>query len=98
VAGRVDHSLEQHVLALHAKAVKPIQVLEKKLLRAEKRKFETQKRQVEAIRDALFPKDNLQERIENFMPFYARYGSDFLKLLFDHSLPLEQQFTVLTLK
>ena len=98
VATRVDRTLEQHVSALHAKAVKPLQVLEKKLLRAEKRKFETQQRQVEAIRDVLFPNDNLQERIENFMPFYARYGREFLKLLFDHSLTIEQQFTVLTLK
>jgi bacillithiol biosynthesis cysteine-adding enzyme BshC len=98
VATRVDRTLEQHVSALQAKAVKPLQVLEKKLLRAEKRKFETQKRQVEAIRDALFPNENLQERIENFMPFYAHYGREFLKLLYDHSLTLEQQFTVLTLK
>ena len=98
VATRVDRTLEQHVSALHARAVKPLQVLEKKLLRAEKRKFETQQRQVEAISNALFPNGNLQERIENFMPFYARYGRDFLKLIFDHSLTLEQQFTILTLK
>ena len=98
VATRVDRTLEQHVSALQAKAVKPLQVLEKKLLRAEKRKFETQQRQVEAVSNALFPNGNLQERIENFMPFYARYGRDFFKLIFDQSLTIEQQFTVLTLK
>ncbi len=98
VATRVDRSLEQHVSALQARAVKPLQVLEKKLLRAEKRKFETQQRQVEAIRNVLFPNDNLQERLENFMPFYARYGRDFLKLLYEHSLTIEQKFTILTLR
>ncbi len=98
VATQVDRTLEQHVSALQAKAVKPLQVLEKKLLRAEKKKFESQHRKVEAIKNALFPNGNLQERVENFMPFYARYGREFLKLIFDHSLTIEQKFTILTLK
>ncbi|HUR11669.1 MAG TPA: bacillithiol biosynthesis cysteine-adding enzyme BshC [Flavitalea sp.] len=98
VATTVDRTLEQHVSALHAKAVKPLQVLEKKLLRAEKRKYEAQERSIEALRQNLFPHDSLQERIENFMPFYAKYGREFIETIEKNSLALEQQFTVLTLE
>ena len=97
VASKVDRSLEQHVSALHAKAVKPIEILEKKLLKAEKKKFEAQQRQITGIKSHLFPKGSLQERIENFTPYYARYGPEFFDLLYNHSLLLEQQFTVLSL-
>jgi len=96
VASKVDRSLEQHVSALQAKAVKPIQMLEKKLLKAEKRKFEAQQRQLSAIKAELFPNESLQERVGNFMPFYSRYGPDFFKLIWENSLLLEQEFTVVT--
>ena len=55
-------------------ALKALQELEKKLLKAEKRKFGDQRRQIHTIKSALFPFDSLQERIENFMPYYAKWG------------------------
>lgn len=91
----IDKSLQQHVEALLARALKPLQELEKKLLRAEKRKYEAEERQIHVIKSALFPKDGLQERIENFMPYYAKWGMDFFTLLYNHSLTLEQEFVVL---
>jgi bacillithiol synthase len=68
--------------------------LEKKMLRAEKRKFVTQKNQLTKIFTALFPDDGLQERTENFMLFYSRLGNDFFKVLYDASLTLEQEFCI----
>ena len=97
LSGTVDPSLSQHVESLQSKAIKPIMELEKKLLKAEKRKFEEQTRQIAQIKSGLFPLNNLQERIENFIPYYARWGRQFLELLFDHSLALEQEFTILEL-
>jgi len=94
-AAAVDASLLQHVEALQAKTLKPIQELEKKLLRAEKRKYETEQRQLQAIQSALFPGNGLQERIDNFMPWYAKWGSGFIEMVYNHSLTLEQQFVVL---
>ncbi len=91
----IDKSLQQHVEALLARALKPLQELEKKLLRAEKRKYEAEERQIHVIKSALFPKNGLQERIENFMPYYAKWGMDFFTLLYNHSLTLEQEFVVL---
>jgi len=97
-AAGIDKSLQQHVDALQARALKPLQELEKKLLRAEKRKYESEQRQIHTIKAALFPKDGLQERIDNFMPWYAKWGKDFLATIYTHSLTLEQEFAVLTEK
>lgn len=96
VAQQVDNTLTSHVVALQAKALKPLHELEKKLLRAEKRKFEAQERQLTAVKNTLFPNNSLQERVENFMPFYAKWGKEFLQMIYDHSLALEQQFVVIS--
>lgn len=96
-AGATDKTLEQHVEALRAKATRPLYELEKKMLRAEKRKYKDQQRQIQHIRKVLFPNNNLQERIDNFMPFYAQWGTAFIDLLYEQSLTLEQEFVILTI-
>lgn len=95
LARPVDPTLEQHVTALQARALEPIRTLEKKLLKAERRRFGDQQRQLAALKADLFPHDNLQERVENFMPWYAALGPGFIDGLYRHSLVLEQQFVVL---
>lgn len=94
-AGAVDKSLLKHVEALEARTIKPLQELEKKMLRAEKRKYEAEQRHIQLIRSALFPRNSLQERVENFMPYYAQWGQSFIDMLYEHSLSLEQQFVIL---
>ena len=91
----VDPTLEQHVEALQARALEPIKTLEKKLLKAERRKFSDQQRQLAALKAALFPHDDLQERVENFMPWYAVSGPAFIRALYEQSPVLEQEFQVL---
>ncbi|WP_431216711.1 hypothetical protein ACQ86N_20345 [Puia sp. P3] len=93
----MDPTLEQHVTALQTRAVEPLRVLEKKLLRAEKRKFADQQRQLQSLKTSLFPGDGLQERVENFMPWYALYGKEFIRKLYEESPALKQQFVVLAL-
>ena len=97
LARPVDPTLEQHVMALQSKAVEPLRVLEKKLLRAEKRKFADQQRQLQTLKTALFPGDGLQERVDNFMPWYATYGKEFIRRLYEQSPTLEQEFILLSL-
>jgi len=92
----VDPTLVQHVEALQAKALHPLKELEKKLLKAEKRKFADQQRQIGALRSALFPKNGLQERIENFMSWWASRGPEFIRDIYHYSPTLEQVFVVLT--
>ncbi|MBS1661520.1 MAG: bacillithiol biosynthesis cysteine-adding enzyme BshC [Bacteroidetes bacterium] len=95
LARPVDPTLEQHVTALQTRAVEPLRVLEKKLLKAEKRKFDDQRRQLQTLKTALFPHDGLQERVENFMPWYAQHGQAFIHHLYKHSPALEQSFVIL---
>lgn len=93
-AGAIDSGLIAHVAALQARAQKPVEELEKKMLRAEKHKYEAEQRQLHQLKEVLFPKNGLQERIENFMPFYAKWGPAFIEMLYQHSLGLEQEFGV----
>ncbi|HMJ47881.1 MAG TPA: bacillithiol biosynthesis cysteine-adding enzyme BshC, partial [Ferruginibacter sp.] len=60
-AGAVDPTLQKHTEALQQLALNKIEALEKKILRAEKRKFEAQQRQLNKLRTRLFPNNSLQE-------------------------------------
>ena len=95
IAGDIDSTLTRHILALEAKHLKSLSALEKKMFRAEKKKFEAQQNQLSKIFLALFPDDGLQERTENFMLFYAKYGKHFFNLMYENSQSLEQEFCVL---
>jgi uncharacterized protein YllA (UPF0747 family) len=97
-AGAVDVSLAKHVEALKTKAVYRLQELEKKMLRAEKRKFADQQRQIHTIKSALFPGAGLQERYDNMLYYYAKWGQDFIARLYEHSPALEQEFVVVSEK
>jgi uncharacterized protein YllA (UPF0747 family) len=80
---------------LETQALQKLEELEKKLLRAEKKNHEEVRRKIHEIREALFPMDNLQERIDNFIPWYAEYGTAFLEVIYKNSLTLQQEFTIL---
>lgn len=95
IAGNVDVTLAEHVGALETAALKKITELEKKLLRAERRKFTEHQRTVRNIKEALFPKDSLQERVDNFLPYYAKWGDAFIRTIYDHSNPWQDGFTVI---
>jgi len=94
-AATVDSTLHDHVAALKTKAVQRLQELEKKMLRAEKRKFDTERQRIHKIRAELFPGNSLQERVENISGFYGLFGKPLLDLLLHHSLTLEQKFAIL---
>jgi bacillithiol synthase len=95
ISGAVDKTLEQHVEKLETQGLQKLEELEKKILRAEKKNHEEVRRKIHEIREGLFPLENLQERIENFIPWYAEYGQSFIDLILHHSLALEQKFVIL---
>ena len=66
------------------------------MLKAEKKKFDAQQRQVEKIKNILFPNESLQERVDNIMPYYAVYGKGFIEMLYENSTGLKQEFCILT--
>jgi bacillithiol synthase len=94
-ASAVDITLERHTEALQKLALNKLHALEKKMLRAEKKKFEAQQRQLTKLKSHLFPNNSLQERIDNLIPLYAKWGSDLMKILYENSLGLEQEFVML---
>jgi bacillithiol biosynthesis cysteine-adding enzyme BshC len=96
-AATVDPTLLQHVEALKVKAVYRLQELEKKLMRAEKRKYADEQRQIQTVKQQLFPGNGLQERKESFLSFYSKNGSGFIDALYQHSLSLEQEFVIMTI-
>ena len=72
-----------------------LETIEKKMLRAEKRHQADKLRQIETIKDALFPNGNLQERTDNFLNFYQQ-DTDFINKLVNQFDPFDFQFNVLS--
>lgn len=67
------------------------------MLRAEKRKFETEERQLNQFKQQLFPNNSLQERIDNLSGWYSRYGSAWIDMLKAQSLALESEFSIVVI-
>lgn len=91
----VDLTLEKHSLALQAKALDKLESLEKKMLRAARKQSEAEGRQINKLKERLFPGGNLQERVDNLIPYYGTYGHNFIDEVYVASLTLRSQFCVL---
>ena len=76
-----DDGLQKSIRANLQKQLNEMQKLEQKLLRLEKNKHETTLNQIEKIKAQLFPNNSLQERHDNFIPFYLKYGDNFIEIL-----------------
>jgi bacillithiol biosynthesis cysteine-adding enzyme BshC len=94
-AAQIDKSLVQHISALQVNAERKLNTLEKKLFKSERQSFEQLNRQVEKWKKELFPKNGLQERVENFLPFYAKYGKEFIEIIVEKSPALSNEFIII---
>jgi len=97
-ANSIDATLEIHIEAIAIKAIKKIEQLEKKMLRAEKRKYSDQKNQLQNIKADLFPNKSLQERVENFSYFYSIFDKELLNIILTSSKGLQQEFSLAEIK
>lgn len=95
-AEQVDATLGKLVAARHKHAHDDLERIEKKMLKAEKRRHEDKLRQIEAVKDALFPNGSLQERTDNFLNFYQS-NPRFIGELIQQLRPFDFRFNVLTL-
>lgn len=95
ITAKVDITLSRHAEALMVKAEDKIKALEKKLLRAEKRKHDASIKQIEKLKSGLFPGKNLQERVENIMPWLSVFGMGLLEKIYNSSPALSPSFTIL---
>lgn len=90
----VDATLEKAVLAEESKFAKVLEQLEGRLLRAEKQKHDTAVQQLRNLKEKLFPGQGLQERRDNFLNFYPRYGRAFFDELLQELNPLSRDFII----
>jgi len=93
---KIDTSLGDHAKNLSIQAQKKLALLEKKMIRAEKRKQKTSIDRIQVIKGSLFPKNSLQERVENFSEWVGAYGWDWVEAVLQNSTTLNPAFTIIT--
>lgn len=95
IALQTDKSFTGAVYAQKTKQLKGLENLEKRLLKAQKRKFSEDLTRIVSVQNEFFPNQSLQERQLNFSEFYIENGSIFLTKLFQDLQPLTQDFTII---
>ena len=97
IANDTDVSFIGAVDAQQRKQLKGLENLEKRLLRAEKRKHFLLINRIKSLQDQLLPNKSLEERQRNFSEYYLAHGHDLIIALKESLKPLEQAFTILEL-
>ncbi len=96
-ANAINPTLTKHILALKIKQINKLKALDKKLLRAEKRNLQEGINKINSLKNNLFPNNILQERYNNIIPFYAKYGPTLIDELLQNSLDVESKFCIITI-
>jgi bacillithiol biosynthesis cysteine-adding enzyme BshC len=94
ITKQTDKSFFGAVKAQEIKQIKGLENLEKRLLRAQKRKLTDVLERVTDLQNELFPNKSLQERQTNFSEFYLEYGEKLIPTLLEQLKPLDQNFTI----
>ncbi len=97
VAKQTDQSFLGAVKAQENKQIKGLENLEKRLLKAQKRKYSEELERIVDLQNELFPNQSLQERQANFSEFYLENGADLIPLLLKRLQPLERNFDIIAL-
>lgn len=88
---QVDPTLKGSIEAEATRQLKAVEQLESRLVRAEKQKHETSLNQVRALHQKLFPGEGLQERYDNFIPYYLQYGNAWLDTVVQICDPMRRE-------
>ena len=83
IATQTDSSFIGAVNAQEQKQLNGLVHLEKRLLKAQKRKLKDQVARIKLVQDQLFPKQSLEERTRNFSEVYVSVGSNLIPLILD---------------
>ncbi|SOC81367.1 bacillithiol biosynthesis cysteine-adding enzyme BshC [Salinimicrobium sediminis] len=97
LAEKTDKTFLNAVKAQEVKQLKGLDHLEKRLLKAQKRKLEDEVSRIADLQNELFPNGGLQERHHNFSEFYLEYGEDLIPALLNSLEPLELKFDIIAL-
>lgn len=94
-AEATDPTLAGAAKAEEAKQIKSLEQLEARLVRAQKQRFETELNQLRGLKEKLFPGNGLQERHDNFIPYYLRHGDAFFDVLLNNLDPLATDLIII---
>ncbi|MDX1278117.1 bacillithiol biosynthesis cysteine-adding enzyme BshC [Oceanihabitans sediminis] len=97
LAEQTDKSFLGAVAAQERKQIKGLENLEKRLMKAQKRKLQEQLEKVKTLQNQLFPNCSLQERNANFSPYYLEHGEELIPELIKELKPLRGDFTIITI-
>lgn len=95
VANETDISFIGAVAAQERKQQRGLENLEKRLLKAEKRRQKDLVNRITLLQNQLLLNQSLEERQRNFSEYYLEYGDNFIKTLKYSLEPLSLKFTVL---
>lgn len=93
---RIDPTLVPFTEAKLQKQLNSLKALKTKLMRVKKQKEETTVTKIRKLKETFFPGGDLQERTENFIPFYLQSGSSFFDMLKENFDPFEFSMEVFT--
>lgn len=97
LALKTDNSFSGAVKAQEAKQIKGLENLEKRLLKAQKRKHSEELGRITDLQNDLFPNKSLQERQANFSEFYLEFGPQLIKKILLQLKPLDDNFEIIIL-
>ena len=95
LAKHTDVTFENAVKAQEVRQMKGLDKLEKRLLKAQKRKFAEELEQTIFLQNELFPNGALQERFANFTDFYLMKGEELIPELIKDFNPFDFRFVVI---
>jgi bacillithiol biosynthesis cysteine-adding enzyme BshC len=97
IANKTDESFIGAVKAQEKKQTKGLENLEKRLLKAQKRKLSDVLHRITDLQNELFPNQSLQERQTNFSEFYLEYGENLIPIIVKQLKPLNNIFDTIVL-
>ena len=97
IALQTDPSFTGAVNAQETKQIKGLDHLEKRLQKAQKRKYKDQLDRIVDLQNELFPNKSLQERQSNFSEFFIPQGNTLIEQLVKELKPLKSDFAIIEL-
>jgi bacillithiol biosynthesis cysteine-adding enzyme BshC len=97
ITTQTDQSFAGAVKAQEKKQIKGLENLEKRLLKAQKRKLSDVLERITDLQNELFPNQSLQERQANFSEFYLESGENLIPTLVQKLKPLNTNFEIIIL-
>jgi bacillithiol biosynthesis cysteine-adding enzyme BshC len=92
---QVDATLGDHTMNLSVQSIKKLAELEKKFVKAEKKKQVIAIERIQHIKNELFPQNSLQERVDNIAEWVGDYGWAWVEAVIEHSNTMEHGFAIL---